>query len=407
MNALLQFISISHKTASVKQREDFHVFEEEKSDLVNLICKTYPDIKGLLLLSTCNRTEIYFESNAISATTMRNFFIDYKAKESIKERQQLFRYSNNTEDTITHLLQVSSGLESLVLGDAEIIHQIKKAYQFSMDHQLQGSLLERALQTAFKIHKRISNETDFRDGTTSVAYKSLKVIRDSFDKATVKSKKILFVGAGDIVKQLFKYNAKFKFNNVYISNRSEDKAINLANRFSCRVYDWNKVLENDFEGFDVIISAVSNCPQLIKNVPSRASKTLLIDLAMPNNINKTLRQFENFKLFDLDSISIELEDTKAKRLAALNKVNNIINEEIPVYLDWLQSAPLRSFLAEYKIVINEKVKDYFKGEKDENMEQKVNSVTNQVMRKLMAETEALKSLSKIDAIIFEQTSLLK
>jgi glutamyl-tRNA reductase len=404
MNKSLHFISISHKTASVTRREEFHIIEEEKSDLVNLICKTYSDIKGLLLLATCNRTEIYFESSAISATTMRDFFISYKAKHSIKERQQLFRYSDNTEDTITHLLQVSSGLESLVLGDAEIIHQIKKAYQFSMENQLQGSLLERALQTAFKIHKRISNETNFRDGTTSVAYKSLKVIRDSFDKSIVKSKKILFVGAGDIVKQLFKYNAKFKFNTIYISNRSQDKAINLANRFSCRVYDWNKVLKNDFEGFDVIISAVSNCPQLIKNVPSRASKTLLIDLAMPNNIDKTLRQFENINLFDLDSISIELEDTKAKRLSALNKVNNIINEEIPVYLDWLQSAPLRTFLAEYKIVVNKKVKGYFE---DETEDDKIKTVTNHVMRKLMSETETLKSLSKIDAIILEQTLLLR
>jgi glutamyl-tRNA reductase len=317
----------------------------------------------------------------------------------------LFRYCNTTKDTIEHLLQVSSGLESLVLGDAEIIHQIKKAYQFSMDHKLQGSLLERALQTTFKGHKRITNETNFRDGTTSVAYKSLKVIRDTLDKPAIKSKKILFVGAGDIVKQLFKYNAKFKFNNIYISNRNAERAQSLAAKNSCKVFEWDKVLANAFEDFDVIVSAVSNCPQLIKDIPSRTSKTLLIDLAMPNNIDKALAQFKNIKLFDLNSISIELKDTKAKRLAALNYVNNIIKEEIHIYLDWLQSAPLRSFLAEYKIVINEKVKGYFQDKEEENMDQKVKSVTNQVMRKLMAETETLKSLHKIDKIIAEQAAL--
>ena len=104
-----------------------------------------------------------------------------------------------------------------MLGDAEIIHQIKKAYHFSIAHKLQGSLLERALQTVFKTHKRISNETAFRDGTTSVAYKSLKVIRDCYSKTDAKSKKILFIGAGDIVKQLYKYNNKFNYNNILFS----------------------------------------------------------------------------------------------------------------------------------------------------------------------------------------------
>ncbi len=405
MNDSLQCISISHKTASVSQREDFHISEEEKREFLSLICKTFPDIKGLFLLSTCNRTEIYFESTNISAGSIRDCFINYKLKPVSKSNRELFRYCNTTKDTIEHLLQVSSGLESLVLGDAEIIHQIKKAYQFSMDHKLQGSLLERALQTTFKGHKRITNETNFRDGTTSVAYKSLKVIRDTLDKPAIKSKKILFVGAGDIVKQLFKYNAKFKFNNIYISNRNAERAQSLAAKNSCKVFEWDKVLANAFEDFDVIVSAVSNCPQLIKDIPSRTSKTLLIDLAMPNNIDKALAQFKNIKLFDLNSISIELEDTKAKRLAALNYVNNIIKEEIHIYLDWLQSAPLRSFLAEYKIVINEKVKGYFQDKEEENMDQKVKSVTNQVMRKLMAETETLKSFHKIDKIIAEQAAL--
>jgi glutamyl-tRNA reductase len=186
MDTSLQYISISHKTASVIQREDYHISEEEKPRLVHLMHDTFIDLKGLFILSTCNRTEIYFESSIISASTIRDFFIIYKVNSVSKASKKLFHFSNNTEDTIRHLLQVSSGLESLVLGDAEIIHQIKKAYQFSMAHQLQGSLLERALQTVFKSHKRTSNETNFRDGTTSVAYKSLKVLRDTYGKTPAK-----------------------------------------------------------------------------------------------------------------------------------------------------------------------------------------------------------------------------
>ena len=230
MDQSLRFISISHKTASAKQREVFYIPTEKKRDYTQLICNTFPDIVGLLLLTTCNRTEIYFETATHSASCIRDFLIALKASKRSTEDKNLFQMSDITETTVKHLLEVSSGLESSVLGDSEILHQIKKSYQFSMTYKLQGSLLERALQSVFKSHKRIQNETNFRDGTTSVAYKALKVIQNNFKKKPLSTKKILCIGAGDIVKQLFKYNSKFNFSDIYISNRSEEKAIILAQK---------------------------------------------------------------------------------------------------------------------------------------------------------------------------------
>lgn len=352
MNTLLRYIGISHKTASIKQREVFHIPMEKKSDYTKLICNNFPDVVGLLLLTTCNRTEIYFESKQTTGSSMLEFFIRYHVKSNIEGNHELFNYSDKTEDTIKHLLQVSSGLDSMVIGDAEIIHQIKKAYHFSIDNKLQGSVLERALQTVFKTHKRICNETSFRDGTTSVAYKSLKVIRDSYPKKNVKSKKILFIGAGDIVKQLFKYNKKFNFSNIYISNRSEKKSEVLAEMNNCKTYDWNEVIKNNFQDFDVIISAVSNCHHIITNIGSSTKKTILIDLAVPSNIDKSTIDPENTIYFDLDSISKELEETKTKRLAATNQINTIINEELLLYLKWIQKASFRELITKCSIVKN-------------------------------------------------------
>jgi len=174
----------------------------------------------------------------------------------------------------------------------------------------------------------------------------------------MESKKILFVGAGDIIKQLFLYNAKFNFKNIYISNRSEDKAAVLANKYNCKTYAWHKVLVNDFQGFDVIVSAVSNCYHIIKKLPIAAQETLLIDLAIPSNIDKKLAHNVNTICYDLDTISSELEGTKEKRFAAMDKVNNIINEELSIYQEWLKEAPFRQFLAEYKIVVKDKVKEH-------------------------------------------------
>lgn len=404
MNKTLRYISVSHKTANTEQREKYHISEEEKKQLTQLICEAFKDISGLFILATCNRSEIYFESITTSTNSIIDYLIEFKTIKNSPTEKEIFQLSDDTKSSIKHLLEVSSGLESLVFGDAEIISQIKKAHQFSMAHQLQGSLLERALQAVFKTHKRISNETDFRDGTTSVAYKSLKVIRQTFDRDTVKSKKILFVGAGDIVKQLFKYNSKFNFNNIFIGNRSLEKAIILAQNNQCKTYPWENILNNTFDDFDVIISAASNCPNLIKNIPQSNKKTLLIDLAVPCNIDKKLANQNHIVFHDLDSISVELEETKEHRLAATDEVNLIISEEIDAYNEWLQGASLRALLAEFKITISNKVKTRFENTIEDSQ---VTMVTNQVMKKIMIKNKISITSKDIDNLISNEISMLK
>ena len=404
MSQSLRYISISHKTASVKQREVFHIPLEKKSDYTKLICNTFPDIVGLLLLNTCNRTEIYFETTTHSATSIRDLLIALKAPKNGTANKKLFEVSDTTEDTVRHLLDVSSGLESSVLGDSEIIHQIKKSYKFSMTHKLQGSLLERAIQSVFKSHKRISNETNFRDGTTSVAYKALKVVQNNFKNTTSSTKKILCIGAGDIVKQLFKYNSKFNFNNIYISNRSEDKAVILAQNNKCKTFPWQNVLTNNFDEFEVIISAVSNCANLIHDLPVSNHKVLLIDLAVPCNIDKTLTRHNNIIFHDLDSISKELEENRELRIASKSDVLNIIIEELTSYNAWLKEAPLRALLAKLKISINSVVTKHFQPHVEDTQ---IKLVTNEVMKKLIyqKETLALMPENELNKIISKEALL--
>jgi len=401
MNKSLRYIGISHITASVTQRSHYQFSDEQTSDFVNVLRKEFNDLLGIFVLATCNRTELYFESVNTSATEIRDFLLRFKGHQSAQLNKKLFYLSDDTETTVNHLLEVSAGLESSVLGDAEIIHQIKKAHQFAVAHHLQGSLLERAIQAVFKSHKRISNETHFRDGTTSLAYKSLKIVRDSFEKTTVKNKRILFVGAGDIVKQLFKYNSKFNFKNIYITNRTEQKAIDLSMEHHCKVYNWDKVLENKFDDFDVIISAVSNYEHLIKNIPTAKQKVLLIDLSVQGSIDKTLANKEHIKFYDLDTISENLKEAKEKRFLAIKQVSEIIADELSAYCNWLHEAPLRELLHQYKIAITKEVNLYFEADKEK---EKIKAVTNQVMRKLMSKPEVLIAASKPDTLIAEQVS---
>lgn len=406
MDKTLKYIGISHKTASIIQREMFYITELEKETLHKIICITFSDISSLFFLATCNRTEIYFESTVTSATKLRDFIIIHKTKDYTSSIAAYFKISDRTDVTVRHLLDVASGLESMVLGDAEIVHQIKKAYQFSIKNKMQGSLLERALQAVFKSHKRISNETHFRDGTTSVAYKALKAINSTYGKTIAKNKNILFIGGGDIVKQLFKYNSKFNFKNIYISNRTSEKAEVLANNFKCKTYNWKKVLNNNLENFDVIIGAVSNCHHLIKTAPKSKGKLLFIDLALPSNIDKTSLIGNHIVFYDLDSISMDLEETKVKRHASIVEVNMIISEEFRLFKKWIDNTSLRDHLIKSKSSINEKVIDFIRTNNKDLNEQSIQLVTNKVMRKLIAQSDTDIPIQKMNSMIAQHVNLL-
>ncbi|WP_299161224.1 hypothetical protein [uncultured Eudoraea sp.] len=405
MKSTLRYISISHNTATVTQREQFYIADPEKHTVVKHLCTVFPDVTGLLLLVTCNRTEVYFESEITTTNMLRDEFISLILRKRIPEIKAWFSQNDTTESSVMHLLKVSSGLDSKVLGDAEIICQIKKAYQLSITHKLQGSLLERAMQSVFKCHKRISNETHFRDGTTSVAYKALKMIRSTYESADSKEKKILFVGAGEIVRQLFKYNSKFNFKQLYISNRTNSKAISIAKMYECKLYEWEKVLANDFGDFDVIISGVSNRHHLITNLNKSSKKRVLIDLALPGNINPMLAEMPEILFYDLDTISLELEDTKATRLAAIQKVAMIKQEELNEYNKWYQEAPLRATLANYKIELNQKVAVYVEENLDPMSEKQIKVITDRVMRNLLKESNLSIPAEEMNEIIAAYANL--
>ena len=258
-----------------------------------------------------------------------------------------FRGSDRTGDTVLHLLKVSAGLESSVMGDAEIIHQIRKAYHYSLQTGMQGSLLERCMQTLFKTHKRVSNETGFRDGTTSTAYKALKLIGETFGSEAAE-KKILFVGAGDIVRQLFKYNSKFRYPHISITNRTESRAAKLARAHNVNTFSWERLTANDLSEFDVIISAVSHASGLIHTGIATDKNVLLIDLAVPGNFAPALASSASVLLHNLDSIACQLKSNREARKAAIENVEEIIAQQWSEYRQWQEMQPFRTLMARRK-----------------------------------------------------------
>lgn len=398
MDTRLRYLSVSHHTAPVARRERFHLSDIQKHEVAKALQAAFPDLRSLLLLVTCNRTECYFESGQTTASQVRDQLLQLIVGEVAAADQADFLFSDDTEQTVLHLLKVSAGLESSVLGDSEIIHQIRKAYHFSLERGLQGSLLERCMQTLFRTHKRVSNETGFRDGTTSTAYKALKLIGDTFG-SEAQGKKILFVGAGDIVRQLFKYNSKFGYQNVFVTNRTESRAKKLAKANKASPWAWEKLLENDLDEFDVIISAVSHASGLIHKGIGQDKTVLLVDLAVPGNFSPDLANTPSTVMHNLDSISTQLQSNRLARTAAVENVEEIIRQEWNSYREWKEMQPFRTLMAERKKQVFSVLRRFGIAERHGWSKQEIAVLTNQIMRKILKKPEAIQTSQNLEKLV--------
>ena len=382
MKKALKYISISHHKASTERREPYALNREIKTDLMVELKKAFTDIEGILWVSTCNRTEVYFEATETTAKQVATFFIAYlNPKTNITSELALFKLKNRTINSAQHLLSVANGLDSSVIGDDQIISQIKNAYLEAKQINNQGSIMERVFQAVFRSHKRILKETNFKSGSRSTAYKALKKIEDRFGKDPLEKKKLLIIGAGQIAEQVLKYQSKFKMAEVAIANRTEKKAEKLAERYGVTTYPWQKVVENNYAEYDAIITAVSNRKNLLTKLPSPWRKMIFIDLALPGNIDHAyLKTLQNVAMINIDELTKDVADVNEKRNEALDTVKQIITEEINTLYEWLDKSKMRDFLKTYKQSVKEILKKTVAQLPELNEEQLVNTLLNNLIK---------------------------
>lgn len=352
MNAQLMYVGITHETAQVQERTYYALGKEQKQAFAHLLSHQL-GLKAFAIITTCNRTEVYFESDSVTPYEVRSLLIEYvEAQHKVKLATRAFLIFDSTIDTARHLLNVANGLKSAVIGDKQIIQQVKASYQQALAQSQQGSLLERAFQAVFRSHKRVSKESLYRQGSTSTAYSALKMIEAHVGKAMCAHLKVLIVGAGEIAEDLLKYVPKFGFAYVAISNRTDQKAARLAQQYQIDTYAWQQVVANNFEGFDVVITAVSHRKHLIGENAQSARATLWIDLAMPSNIDAAIANDLN-KVYNIDEVATQVHATNEAQLKALPVVEKIIEEELNGFNDWLKKGKMRALLKSYKNYIKD------------------------------------------------------
>lgn len=289
MKSQLMYVGITHETAPVHEREFYALDHDQKPDLIKYLKKELA-IDSIVVLTTCNRTEVYFETKDTPVHEVRDSIIKFveELHDTSLDRSS-FVMLDRSVDVANYLIHVANGLRSALIGDKQIISQIKEAYLEALSKGNQGSLLERAFQAVFRSHRRIQTESLYKQGSTSTAYSSLKMVEQYFGKDALQNKRLLVVGAGEIAQDVLDYVSKFGFKEVFVTNRTMQKAADLAEKHQIATLDWSLITSKSYSDFDIVITAVSNKKHLINELGEAIKKRIFIDLALPSNINPAIR----------------------------------------------------------------------------------------------------------------------
>ena len=355
---MVGLISINYKIAPLNIRERFFFDNSEKLVFHNHLRKEL-DIEGLMIISTCNRTEIYFEfENHIG---QENKFLHSVVKELVvfkKYKDSLSPHLNNLTGSYkvaNHLFRLVSGLESMIIGEFQIVEQLKDAYYFSKKHKMLGPILGRMIQKSLETGKYIRTNTEIGRGAVSVSYAAVEQITNNYD---LKNAKFLCVGLGETSKLSIRHLHQKGIKKIKITNRTKSK----LNAF-CTELGYESILFTDYKkeilNCDVVIfSTSSKSPLLTKKdieqkIKKRKNKLLLVDLSVPRNLSHDLEEVNNIEIINIDNLKDTVNENYKKRKAEVIKAELYIEEFLVEFDDWTNTRLLRPSILSLKKQVRE------------------------------------------------------
>ena len=324
-------IGLSYKKADAEIRGKFSLSEEQKKVLLSEAKQS--GISNLIVTSTCNRTELYgFADHPFQLIK----HLCNNTSGNIEEFQRV-AYIYKSNEAISHMFKMGTGLDSQILGDFEIISQLKSSFSLSKKLGLIDSFMERLVNSVIQASKRIKTETELSSGATSVSFASVQYILNNI--SDVSNKNILLFGTGKIGRNTCDNLIKHIDNNhISLINRTKDKAEKLAGKFNVTVKDYSN-LQTEVSQSDILIVATgAQQPTIDREVLAQITKPLLVlDLSIPRNVSLDVKKIDNITLVHLDDLSKMTDETLEKRRAFIPQAEIIIDEIKEEFLGWLET----------------------------------------------------------------------
>ncbi|OON41301.1 glutamyl-tRNA reductase [Izhakiella australiensis] len=344
-------LGINHKTAPVALRERV-AFAPDILDHALESLLAQPQVQGGVVLSTCNRTELYLsvEQQADLQERLVSWLCDYHKVSEADVRSSLYWHQEN--EAVSHLMRVASGLDSLVLGEPQILGQVKKAYADSMRGHANSSELERLFQKTFSVAKRVRTETDIGASAVSVAFAACTLARQIFESLTTVN--VLLVGAGETIELVARHLREHRVQKLMIANRTRERAQLLADEVGAEVIGIADIDARLGEADIIISSTASPLPIIGKGMVERALKQrrnqpmLLVDIAVPRDVEPEVGKLANAYLYSVDDLQAIIDKNMAQRQAAAREAESIVLQESSEFMSWLRAQSAVETIREYR-----------------------------------------------------------
>ncbi len=337
-------IGINHSSAPVSIRERFTFDKEQILHFAGML-EAVPFIKEPVVLSTCNRTEVYYSIHRDCAekagNTVIRVLLEYKG---IDDDVTGCFYSLSGLDAVKHLFRVAAGIDSMVLGENQILGQVKQAYRISSELKLTGPVINKLFHKAFEVGKRVRNETAINQGASSISYAAVELCEKIFEDISLHN--VLLIGAGETGELVLKSLKDRGCTSVIVINRTAERAEKIAAQHGARSVPWEGLLVQ-LQECDIIISSTSSKEEIIGKstmagvMRKRKKRTIFfIDLAVPRDIDSSVRDFENVFLYNIDDLDQVVAHNYEKRKKEIFQAERIIHKTADDFESWLNTLNL-------------------------------------------------------------------
>ncbi len=349
MNRNIYLIGLNHKTAPVEIRERFALSAHTAVDTWALPCRGV--IAEALILSTCNRVEILVcekhcncaRNGSLCEPVIIDRVLSKWAEACGQEAKDLrpYVYVHHNAQAIRHVFTVGASLDSMVLGEPQILGQLKDAYRKSVESKSAGTIVNRLLHKAFTVAKRVRTETAIASSAVSISYAAVELAKRIFGH--MQEQKALLIGAGEMAELAATHLLQAGVEHIYVANRTLERGQELAKQFNGSVVPFDTLVEHLVD-MDIIITstgspeAILRAKDLQKILKLRKYKPMFfIDIAVPRDIDPDVNSLENVYLYDIDDLKEVVEENLAGRRDEARKAVNIVDEEVLLFCRWLQS----------------------------------------------------------------------
>lgn len=336
----LTLVGLSHKTAPIQIREKLTFPATRQEEALNILTSV-PEVVEAVIVSTCNRTEVYAVTAAGSDGP--GAVIDFLATYHDLDRHELVRYLyiKEGEAVVHHLFRVVASLDSMVIGEAQILGQVKEAYEYAFEYNGTGRIFNRLFRQSFEVGKRVRSETAIGEAAVSISYAAVELAKKVFD--TLQGRTVLVVGAGKMSELTAKHLCSNGVCNVLVANRTFERAVELAERFEGTAIPYDELFER-MRGADIVISStaateyVITKPAVAATLKGRRGRPLFfIDIAVPRDIDPAVNELDDVFLYDIDSLNGVVESNLEERMREAERAEHIIGEEMGEFERWLES----------------------------------------------------------------------